>query len=936
MAARTVLDLGTSTAGSAVGPGLPRYLLWQLVFINTLPTGLTAATSGSSSIPGLIPLAQMLLPAAAAYLILLRRIYQGSNLGGRFLAWLLVYCVATFLPLFLNFSTVGAARSIRLVVVAVLCYYLASDDIVLALRAYAHFAVGLVTLALTTSTLGINSWPGGRLGGFFPPLHPNALGAIVSIGAVVATSFAFYHPRRGRWITGAALLVLGTLLTGSRTSIAVLAFALAASILVYRHGSSTRLRGSIIPLMATIAVGGAALLIGAWSQVLDFITRNGTSTVDGSFSGRTYAWRAALSHDTDLAGRLFGGGLGIRAVAVQRSFVDTQGIDGTFFAAYVQVGLLGTTILLVGILALCIRFARQLQARRPTDGVLFVIVSSCFVLSFTESVLNDVSPVFALLVVACARADMVVLPPTGHEAGLSSHNATAAPAAQHLPHKVKGSEFRMSSIQHLRLLVRNWWIVAGCIVLTTSSAAMMTYLSKPVYESRTRLFAALHDNGSAIAAYQGGQFSVLRVKSYAQIVTSPAVTAPVIEQLRLDVTPEQLASQISARAPQDTVLIDIVVKDPSPQRAHDIAAAVATRFSEVVEGLEAPEVGATGTTRAEPKDANPVTPVTVRIVEPATMPAAPVSPRKDVNLALGLLAGLAFGVAAAVLRESLDTSVKDDADLASLTDSPVLGSIGFDRDAVRQPLVPIKGGRSIRAEHYRSLRTNLRFVDIDAPPRCVVLTSSVSLEGKSITSCNLALTLAGSGSRTVLVEGDLRRPSISNYMGLEGSVGLTDVLVGRVALLDALQPWGDTDLPLHVLPSGALPPNPSELLDSANMEELLAELRERADFVIVDAPPLLAVTDAAILAKAADGALVVVRHGKTPRTQIRRAFDALAHVDAKVLGTVLNMVPTSGPRRGRYGAYGYGYHSEAVPPAASAGAAGAPEPRAAESADQRV
>jgi non-specific protein-tyrosine kinase len=155
----------------------------------------------------------------------------------------------------------------------------------------------------------------------------------------------------------------------------------------------------------------------------------------------------------------------------------------------------------------------------------------------------------------------------------------------------------------------------------------------------------------------------------------------------------------------------------------------------------------------------------------------------------------------------------------------------------------------------------------------------------------------------VLLEGDLRRPRIADYMGLEGSVGLTDVLVGRSHLDQVLQPWGD--VPLSVLPSGQIPPNPSELLGSAQMGTLLAELRSRADLVLVDAPPLLPVTDAAVLASACDGAVLVVRYGRATREQVGRSLAALRNVDARLLGTVLSMVPSR--TRGR-SAYQNGYY----------------------------
>jgi capsular exopolysaccharide synthesis family protein len=446
----------------------------------------------------------------------------------------------------------------------------------------------------------------------------------------------------------------------------------------------------------------------------------------------------------------------------------------------------------------------------------------------------------------------------------------------------------------VRVLRRRWRIVTVLAVLATAAAVAVTALATRIYQADVEVFVSLRDGGGGTTsnAYQGNLFSQERVKSYAKIADSPAVTRAVIRQLELDLTPEQVAGKINATAPTDTVLVDITVKDPSATRARDIANAVATQFAKVVGDLERPAAGQRS-------------PVNVTIVRPAALPASPVSPRPAINVALGLLVGLALGVGLAVLRETLDTTVKTSEDLQALTGSSALGIIAYDPHAVKNPLVSQLDSRSGRGEAFRTLRTNLRFADVDDPPRVVVLTSSVAAEGKTTTICNLAITLASAGVRVVLVEGDLRRPRVADYMGLEGAVGLTDVLIGRAALGDTLQPWGNSTL--AVLASGALPPNPSELLGSAQMHELLATLRGHADIVLVDAPPLLPVTDAAVLAREGDGAIVVVRHGRTTREQVTRALEALRSVDARVLGTVLNMAPSGGAHG--YG-YGYGYASE--------------------------
>jgi capsular exopolysaccharide synthesis family protein len=417
-------------------------------------------------------------------------------------------------------------------------------------------------------------------------------------------------------------------------------------------------------------------------------------------------------------------------------------------------------------------------------------------------------------------------------------------------------------------------------------------LQTPVYEAQTQLFVSAQSTSDNLAdAAQGGIFTQQRVKSYAQIVTSPDVLQPVITQLHLNETTDHLADQISASAPLDTVLINVAVDDTSPQRAMDIANAVSQRFTEQVLLLETPVGGG-------------ASPVKVTVVKQADRPVEPVSPRTKVNLALGILLGLAVGIAVAVFRETMDTTIKRIDDLQRVTGAGALGMIAFDSDASKHPLITAIDPSSTRSESFRTLRTNLQFVDIDRPPRTVVITSAVAGEGKSTTACNLAITLAQAGIRVALVESDLRRPKIAEYLGVEGSVGLTSVLIGRASLDDALQTWGRCGL--AVLASGPIPPNPSELLGSGHMVALLRQLQQRFDVVIIDAPPLLPVTDAAVLSRICDGAVLVVRYGKTRREQLERTTQALRTVDARILGTVMNMAPTKGPDAYAYG-YGYSY-----------------------------
>ncbi|GAC1441315.1 MAG: polysaccharide biosynthesis tyrosine autokinase [Mycobacteriales bacterium] len=443
---------------------------------------------------------------------------------------------------------------------------------------------------------------------------------------------------------------------------------------------------------------------------------------------------------------------------------------------------------------------------------------------------------------------------------------------------------------YVRLLRRRWRLIALCTVLAVAAATAATLAQPKVYTAQVQLFVSAQDRagGAGISsAYTGGLFTQERVKSYVDIITSERAAALVRDRLRLTVDPAAIAKEISASAPLDTVLIDVAVKDRQPARAQQIADAVGTTFPALVSQLEQPLGGGPS-------------PIKVTMVQSAQLPIAPTSPRPALNLALGLLVGLAIGVGGAVLRETLDTTIKTPDEAEDLVGAPVLGAFTYDREAAKRPLVVQVSPSSPRSEAFRQMRTNLQFVDIQHSLRSVIITSSVAGEGKSTTTCNLAITLAQAGVRVLLIEGDLRRPRIADYMGLEGAVGLTSVLLGHISLDDALQPWGDGGL--EVLASGPLPPNPSELLGSAGMSELLRKLEARFDLVLIDAPPLLPVTDAAVLGAIGSGVLILIRSNATRREQVARAAATVNAVGATILGAILNMVPSKGPD-----AYAYGY-----------------------------
>jgi polysaccharide biosynthesis transport protein len=426
---------------------------------------------------------------------------------------------------------------------------------------------------------------------------------------------------------------------------------------------------------------------------------------------------------------------------------------------------------------------------------------------------------------------------------------------------------------YLVLLRKRWVSILLITALSVAGAVAGSLLATPTYQAKSQVFVSVSTGGSTSDLLQGSNFTQNRVKSYTDMVRSPRVLIPVIKQLGLRTTPDQLARSVTADSPLDTVLINVIVTDRSPRLASDIANVTAESLGTQVTALE------------RPSDRQP-SPVRISSLQTATVPTTPSTPNIKLNLALGLLMGLALGIGLAVLREVLDTKVRSEADVQKVTDASVIARIGYDGNAPRHPLIVQSSPHDHRSEAFRRLRTNLQFLDLADQPKSIVVTSSLPGEGKSTTAINLAITLADAGSRVALIDADLRRPSIGEYMGLAGEVGLTTVLIGQADLRDAIQPWGDCNL--DVLTSGQVPPNPSELLGSRSMANLLELLTSRYDIVLIDTPPLLPVTDAAILSKISGGAVVVAGADTVRRQQLAEGLGSLEAVDARVLGVVLN------------------------------------------------
>lgn len=453
----------------------------------------------------------------------------------------------------------------------------------------------------------------------------------------------------------------------------------------------------------------------------------------------------------------------------------------------------------------------------------------------------------------------------------------------------------------LRLVRNHWRGITLITLLCTLLALGWTLLQPKVYSATASGLVVTVGEQDLASALAGENLAQSKAVSYESLATSRPVAEGVIDELDLDTTPEQLLERVSTDVPVDTTEIRVTTEALDPTESADLANAWVVALAEQVQDLE---------TGGDDEDA--INRVAVQPLSNASLPLAPSSPNTKLNLALGLVGGLGLGLLYAFARWKMDRRIRSVEEVRETFGTPVLGIIPEDdRLADHREIIETgtSGGRGHHAfsEALRELRTNLSFVSVDAPPRVVVVTSSMPGEGKSSITANLAVAIASTGRDVVVVDGDLRRPVMTELFGLVPGVGITDVLVGEAEVDDVLQVY-DKFPNLQVLGAGRTPPNPTELLASQAMRTMLAELAEDA-FVLVDAPPLLPVTDAALLTASADGALVVATAQGTTVDELGKALGNIEQVRGRVLGVVLNHVPTTGADAGYYGYYGKSYYA---------------------------
>ncbi len=448
----------------------------------------------------------------------------------------------------------------------------------------------------------------------------------------------------------------------------------------------------------------------------------------------------------------------------------------------------------------------------------------------------------------------------------------------------------MTLLDVVRLTRANALMIFVLVVTGLAAAFVITSRTPHVYQADAsgyvRVTGSAESTGEGIAATT---LSGSKAESYLPIVDSRAVAQRVIDETGIRASPAEVAGRVSASVAPNSVVLEVAATGPTPEEAQLLADAVIAATAE-----EANRIETAGTGRADAL-------VQVVPIESA-LPGVQVAPDPLRNLLVGGFVGVVVAYLIVLARRQLDTRLRTVDDVEEVTGGSVLGVV----PAVRELRTVSGRGRldqlGAASEAFRQLRTNLRFVGVDDPPRSIVVTSANAHEGKSTVSATLARVLADAGEHVVLIDADLRRPSLAGVFDHDGGVGLSQLLAGQVGLRDILH--GTDQANLSLITAGRTPPNPSELLGSVRMKQLVDHLA-RDHVVILDAPPLLPVTDAGVLAAQCDGALFVFAVGRTHKDQARLAARMMARVGGRVLGVVLNLAPRRGLGAVHYG-YGHG------------------------------
>jgi capsular exopolysaccharide synthesis family protein len=442
-------------------------------------------------------------------------------------------------------------------------------------------------------------------------------------------------------------------------------------------------------------------------------------------------------------------------------------------------------------------------------------------------------------------------------------------------------ECQLDPQHYWRALVKSWPVILVLALLGGAAGYGYAQTRPDSFRATSSVFVSAAEGSDPNELLQGSSYTQNLVQSYTRLATSTIVLEPVISDLGLDVTPVQLARQITAENPLNTVIIDVAVVDGDRQRAADIANAVTRSLSAEARSLS-------------PESAAGLSTLSVAPIAEATPPNQPVGPNRRLITLTGLAIGLALGVVLALVRSVVDTRLRSTADVDELRVAPVLGTVGRRR---RGSLAFADEPQGAAADDFRRIRAQLQFSDVDSVARTITV-SSVSAddrESRAAVTLDLALAYAERGQSVLVVDADLRGGGLADLAAVSDEVGLTDVVVGRLEFEDAVTPWRDR---VDVIATGEVPPNPSPLLSSKSMALFVEAARDRYDVVVVDAPGVLTSSDTLELGRLTDGVVLVATVGHSSRGQLVQAVRALGGVQVPVIGVILDGLTEGGPRSG--------------------------------------
>lgn len=434
----------------------------------------------------------------------------------------------------------------------------------------------------------------------------------------------------------------------------------------------------------------------------------------------------------------------------------------------------------------------------------------------------------------------------------------------------------MDLAQYLHAMRARWWVIL-LPALAGLVWGVFTVTQQPDrYRATVTFFVVTRAEPTASSAVHADQFAQRRVASYVELLSSDRLAAMVAEDPRVaHLSQEGIRRMLSGSGDLETVLLRARATSESRNDALLVAEVVAEALPELVREIEA----SGGIESA----------INLEVVSGPRVLQVPF--RWRLAIAIRVALGTMVGIGMALLLEFLDRAVRTEEHLEAIGADPLLGLVPVDSEAGREPLVLRPGATSSpRAESFRHIRTSLEFLAVEQTVQTLLVTSSVAAEGKSYVSSNLALVIASQERDVLLIEADLRRPKLTTFFPHAQGRGLSDVVAGRAQLDDVISRSGAHPR-LAVMPSGEPPPNPAELLGSAAFADVLQQVRQHYDVIVVNAPPLLPVADGAVLAALVDGVVLVIRAGRTTQAQVGRSVRVLRGVGARILGSVLNMVP---------------------------------------------